>query len=130
MTRLKNYLNLIQRGHSICVSSNMYIKILHKPLFFTLRVCDCKKPDCKELELCTIPYGGQDDSCGVNGSCAPLKFCEKVFGLGFGIGAFTGLIAGIGIGSELEKAKGMGMVGRSRNQDIKPKPNGCCFCNL
>ena len=108
----------------------MYTKTLQKPLFFTLRVCDCKKPDCKELELCTIPYGGQDDSCGVNGSCAPLKFCEKVFGLGFGIGAFTGLIAGIGIGSEMEKAKGMGMVGRSRNQDIKPKPNGCCFCNL
>merc|ERR1712210_398467 len=74
-------------------------------------VCDCKKPDCKEMALCTIPYGGQDDSCGVNGSCAPLKFCKKVF------------IAGIGIGSELEKAKGMGMIGRSRNQDIKPKPN-------
>ena len=82
------------------------------------------------MALCTIPYGGQDDSCGVNGSCAPLKFCKKVFGAGFAIGGFLGLIAGIGIGSELEKAKGMGMVGRSRNQDIKPKPNGCCFCNL
>ena len=79
-----------------------------------------------------VGYGGVN-TCGVNGSCAPLKFCKKVFGLGFGLGFGTGMIAGMGIGmgigSGMEKAKEMGMVGRSR--DIPPpRPNGCCFCNL
>ena len=108
----------------------MYIKFFFKIQFFTLRVCDCKKPDCKEMELCMVGYGGVN-TCGVNGSCAPLKFCKKVFGLGFGLGFGTGMIAGMGIGMGIGSEMGKGMEGRSRNQDIPPpRPNGCCFCNL
>ena len=76
------------------------------------------------MKLCTIPYGGQDNSCGVNGSCAPLKFCKKLFGMGFGLGFGTGLITGLGIGIGI----GSGMEGRSRSMIPQRPKNGCCFC--
>ena len=80
---------------------------------FTLRVCDCKTPNktpnCKDMKPCTIPYGAQEDKCGVNGSCKPLEFWGSEFG-------------------KLCKK----IIGMEGNQDIMPRPdyNGCCFCNL
>ena len=40
--------------------------------FFTLRVCDCKKPECKEMKPCII---GMADMCGETGFCAKKKYC-------------------------------------------------------
>ena len=87
---------------------NHIIKNLQKLLFFTLRVCDCKKPDCApEMKPCN--YSTQHDkSCGADGQCVPLDICRHI----------------------IEMGKGKGMEG---NQDIMPWLykyiyNGCCIC--